>query len=99
MTTSITNAVQTNPAAPTATPAAPVVKSASVSQRPTAPQAASAAPVDTVQISSAAKAALQETTETQTQTVQEAQRRRSPGTAVACERGGCEKSLVNMLHS
>lgn len=73
-TTPVTNAAQTDPAAAspvqtvTSNTAAPTQKPG---QSPT--PSTNSTPTDTVRISSAAKAALQEATETQAQTAREAQ--------------------------
>ena len=70
MTISAISATQTNPAAETPT----VEKSAAPAQKSAQSQTPSnSTPTDTVQISSAARAAIQEATETQTQTTREAQ--------------------------
>jgi hypothetical protein len=66
MSTAVTRA--THPQAVAPTPASPPVAKA----KDSAPKPQS--PVDTVQVSNAAKAALQEMTETRSQTVQEAAR-------------------------
>jgi hypothetical protein len=75
MTTPVTAATQTDPTAASATQTEPVAKSATPTQKSTQsqPSSSNSTPTDTVQISSAAKAALQEATETQAQSVREAQ--------------------------
>lgn len=67
-------AIPTHPPGPNAVPIRPVAKSTTASPKSmqARPQSNTSATTDTVQISSAAQAALQEAMETQAQTVKEA---------------------------
>jgi hypothetical protein len=71
MSHAITNAIHAAPATDRATQTKPVATSAASSQK-SSPAQPSSTPTDTLQISSAAKAALHEAVETPTHTVQEA---------------------------
>jgi hypothetical protein len=74
MTAAITSATQTDPTAVSATQSGPVAKPATSSQKSTQsqPPPTASTTTDTVNISSAAKAAVQEFMETQAQTAKEA---------------------------
>jgi len=74
MITAVTHATQTEPTGAVAAQSQPVAKSVASSQKSTQsqPQSKTSIPTDSVQISSAARAALQETIETPAQTAKEA---------------------------
>ncbi len=74
MISAVTHATQTEPTGAVAAQSQPVAKSVTSSQKstPSQPQSKTSIPTDTVQISNAAKAALQETIETPAETAKEA---------------------------
>lgn len=76
MANAISSVTQAAPAAVTAAQAQAAPQAAPANQKASQPQAAAKTPppIDTVQVSTAAQAALQESRETSTQTAQEASR-------------------------